>query len=196
MLPDNVVSAIEIANASATPPPELLKVLRKVEVLPPCVIGALEKINLYDCSELGQLRVCLWRFIRDFEWSKPLPKGLRKILSSLSTKDKVVPSNRLIDRLEYFKKDGLFTACILKSLRKTIFCVETCMITLFQQAIYCPCAIPLCAAPACPLIACDPIAVCEAYPDCPVVECVQETCPEVTCPRCPNPTCSVCPIEE
>lgn len=123
-LPYDVIEALKKASLSSSPSPDLIQIFEINSFVPVHVTEALYKYNENDCSEAGLVRRYLWDFIKNFIWSSRAPKSLRVILKSINEKDKVLPSDCLVHRLESYVGKGILTENVIHMLRQMRFCVE------------------------------------------------------------------------
>lgn len=152
-LTPELVAVIKESASQETPPQALIDALKEAGWVSSCIINSLENYRLYDCSELGNIRNCLWEALKHFNWDLPIPRELLTATLMLGEKDLVLPSDFVIDKIERFFGGTIIHECVPQQFRKIRYCRPPCE----QSSTTCP--------------------------ECPVLSCPVVTCPpQVTCP--------------
>lgn len=127
ILPKASCQIIEIGkNLNSLSNEEYIQMMRKAPRHVPCLLHEMELYRIDDCSEIGQLRKCLWEFTRIREWNKSPPKEFLEIVASATNKDYVVPSDAILRDLERFVGKWFLTKCLYKSFKKIRYCQNVC----------------------------------------------------------------------
>lgn len=115
-----------LKRVNCIPEADFLVQLRNAPGIVACIVDEMELYRPDDCSEMGQLRTCIWNYIKNKEWGKQPPRSFRRVLASVTEKDYVVPSDSVLEDLSYYVDEKYLPKCLYEAFTKVRYCHDSC----------------------------------------------------------------------
>lgn len=122
--PQVLIEAIK--KVKCLPAGEFIKLINGLPGNIPCLTDEIEIYQEDDCSEVNKLRKCMWDNLRNRNWDKAPPNSFVEIIKSVTPKEYVFPSERVLRALKIHAGQNYFPKCFFNAFAKVRYCREAC----------------------------------------------------------------------